>query len=225
LNTLKGPDERIRIPGHYDDVRPPSSRDLELMAALPDVSAEYHSRYGIAEFLRGIQGGPELRVAEVFEPTCTICGLTSGYQGEGSKTVLPARASAKVDFRLVPDQNPEKVFASLRAHLDAHGFSDIHITYLGGGRAGRTDPDHPFIRMVVETARSVYGHSMDIVPLTGGSGPIYPFVHDLNLPVATSGVGYPGTQGHAPNENLRLDLYTKGSKHIARIIKAFSETG
>jgi acetylornithine deacetylase/succinyl-diaminopimelate desuccinylase-like protein len=79
--------------------------------------------------------------------------------------------------------------------------------------------------MVVETARSVYGHSMDIVPLTGGSGPIYPFVHDLNLPVATSGVGYPGTQGHAPNENLRLDLYTKGSKHIARIIKAFSETG
>ena len=62
---------------------------------------------GCKHFLKGLTGGVELRMAEVFEPTCTICGLTSGYQGPGSKTVLPARASAKVDFRLVPDQTPE----------------------------------------------------------------------------------------------------------------------
>ena len=89
LNSLKGPDERIRIPGHYDNVLPPSPRDIELMAALPEAADEYRSRYGVKRFLNGLEGGVELRLAEVFEPTCTICGLTSGYQGPGSKTVLP----------------------------------------------------------------------------------------------------------------------------------------
>ena len=109
LSTLKDENEHIRIPGHYDLVRQPSDRDRELMEALPETSEEYMSRYGIDHFIRNLTGGVELRIAEVFEPTCTICGLTSGYQGEGSKTVLPARASAKVDFRLVPDQTPEGV--------------------------------------------------------------------------------------------------------------------
>ncbi len=221
LNTLKGPDEKIRIPGFYDPVRPPSPRDLELMAALPEVADEYRSRYGVKYFLKGLTGGPALRVAEVFEPTCTICGLTSGYQGPGSKTVLPARASAKVDFRLVPDQTPEQVLAGLRAHLDAEGFSDVQITNLGGEPPGRTDPDDPFIKMVVETARPVYGQPMQVVPMVGGSGPNSFFIKYLRLPIATSGIGYPGTLAHAPNENIRLDLYLKGARHIARILKEF----
>jgi len=95
LSTLKGPDERIRLPGHYDSVVPPSDLDRELIAALPEVAEEYKSRYGVDHFLKGLAGGPELLLAEYFEPTCTICGLTSGYQGAGSKTVLPARASAR----------------------------------------------------------------------------------------------------------------------------------
>jgi acetylornithine deacetylase/succinyl-diaminopimelate desuccinylase-like protein len=94
LASLKGPDGRVRIPGFYDAVRPPSERDVALMAALPEVADEYRSRFGNREFLDGMTGGVELRIAEVFRPTCTICGLTSGYQGPGSKTVLPARASA-----------------------------------------------------------------------------------------------------------------------------------
>jgi len=222
LSTLKGPDEHICIPGFYDQVKPPSERDYELMAALPDPAQEYKSRYGIKEFLRGLEGGVALSIAEVFEPTCTICGLTSGYQGEGSKTVQPARASAKVDFRLVPDQQPEEILRLLRAHLDAQGFSDVDITYLGGENPGRTSPDEPFVQMVVETARDVYGVPMQIVPITGGSGPIYPFIHDLGLPVATAGLGYPGTRAHAPNENIRLDLYLKHAKHVARIVSQFA---
>ena len=221
LNSLKGPDEKINLPGHYDSVCQPSERDLDLMAALPEVAEEYKERYGVTHFLRGLTGGTELRVAEVFEPTCTICGLTSGYQGDGTKTVLPARASAKIDFRLVPDQTPEQVIKGLRLHLDAHGFDDIHINYLGGEPAGRTSPDDPFVALVVETARSVYGHPMQIDPLGGGSGPIYPFIHYLKLPVATAGIGYPGGRGHAPNENIRLDLYLRGAKHITRIINSF----
>jgi len=221
LNTLKGPDERIRIPGFYDPVLPPSERDLQLMNELPEVAEEYRHRYGVDHFIKNLTGGIELRIAEVFEPTCTICGLTSGYQGPGSKTVLPARASAKVDFRLVPDQTPQKVLEQLRAHLDHEGFKDVKIQFLGGETPARTDPDDPFVDLVVRTAQPVFGQPMQLVPLTGGSGPNYPFVHLLKVPVVTAGAGYPGALTHAPNENLRIDLYLKHAMHMARILEEF----
>jgi acetylornithine deacetylase/succinyl-diaminopimelate desuccinylase-like protein len=63
---------------------------------------------------------------------------------------------------------------------------------------------------------------MQLVPMTGGSGPSYPFVHDLRLPVATAGIGYPDTRIHAPNENMRVDLYLKHARHIARLLKEFA---
>jgi acetylornithine deacetylase/succinyl-diaminopimelate desuccinylase-like protein len=223
LNTLKDSNERILIPGHYDDVIPPSDRDKELMALLPETSQEYKERYGVDHFISDLIEGVELRIAEIFEPTCTICGLTSGYQGSGSKTVLPAKASAKIDFRLVPDQKPENVLRNLRKHLDYQGFQDIQITHLGGGPAARTDPDDPFVKLVLETGKEVYGKPMKIIPMSGGSGPNYPFVHDLGLPVATAGIGYPDTKTHAPNENIRLDLYLKHSRHMAYLIKEFAK--
>ena len=221
LNSLKDPDDNIRIPGFYDPVKPPSQRDIEYIEALPEISEEYKNRYGIEGFIKGLTGGVELRIAEVFQPTCTICGLTSGYQGPGSKTVLPARASAKVDFRLVPDQTPKQVLQQLRAHLDAEGFSDVKITFLGGEPPARTDPDDPFVKLVVDTAEPVFGQPMQIVPMIGGSGPNYPFVHLLNVPVVTAGGGHPGSLAHAPNENLRLDLYLKHAKHMVRVLSEF----
>ena len=223
LNSLKGVDERIRIPGFYDDVMPPSDRDRDLMDKLPDVADEYKSRYGAKEFIKGLKGGTDLKMEEVFVPTCTICGLTSGYQGPGSKTVQPAFASAKVDFRLVPNQKPEDILKKLRAHLDAEGFRDVKIDFLGGEPAARTDPDDPFVKIVVDTAEEVYDAKMEIVPMIGGSGPNYPFVHDLGLPVVTMGLGYPDTKAHAPNENIRLDLYLQHAKHMVRVIKEFSK--
>lgn len=223
LASLKGPDERIRLPNHYDNVRPPTARDLALLAELPEDADEMLQIYGLKGFLKGLTGGVELQRDAVFLPTCTICGLTSGYQGPGSKTVLPARASAKVDFRLVPDQTPEEVVANLRKHLDAEGFGDVQVTLLGGERPGRTDPDHPYVQMAVETAREVYGQPQRIAPMIGGSGPVYPFIHELNQPIITCGIGYPHARVHAPNENIRLDLFLKGAKHTARIIEAFSK--
>jgi len=223
LSTLKGEDERIRIPGFYDGIKPPSTRDRELMEALPEVAEEYKSRYGVRQFIKGLTGGTELKIEEVFTPTCTICGLTSGYQGPGSKTVLPARASAKVDFRLVPDQHPDDILKKLRSHLDAEGFSDIQITDLGGDPPARTDPDEPFIQLVTKTSEEVYQAPMQLVPMVGGSGPSYPFVHDLKLPIATAGLGYPDTRAHAPNENIRVDLYLKHARHMARILKEFAK--
>ncbi len=223
LNTLKGPDERVRIPGFYDGIQPPSARDRELMSALPDPADEYKSRYGVPYFIKGLAGGTDLKIEEVFTPTCTICGLTSGYQGPGSKTVLPARASAKVDFRLVPNQDPKDILKKLRAHLDAEGFTDVQITDLGGDAPARTDPDDPFIQMVAATAKDVFGVTMTLVPMTGGSGPSHPFVHDLGLPVATGGLGHPDARAHAPNENIHVDLYLKHARHMARIIGEFAK--
>ncbi len=217
LNTLKGPDERIRIPGFYDDVVAPSARDLELLAALPDETQHYRDFYGVTSFLKDVSGA-DLRREAVFVPTCTICGLTSGYQGPGSKTVLPAQASAKVDFRLVPNQSPEDIVAKLRAHLDAEGFGDVQMNYLGGGRPARTDPDDPFIALVQRSAVGVYDQPVRIWPMIGGSGPNYLFTHHLNVPIATVGVGYPGANAHAPNENLRVDDLVRGIKHVARIV-------
>lgn len=223
LNTLKGPDEKIRIPGWYDDILPPTARDRALFDLQPDPAPEYKKMYGVKEFLNGLTGGTDLYMAEVFEPTCTICGLTSGYQGPGSKTVLPAKASAKVDFRLVPGQTIEKCLTLLRQHLDREGFSDVQIEFLGGGPAARTDPDDPFIQLVVNTAEEVYEHKMELIPMVGGSGPNYPFVHELKVPVATAGLGYPDTRAHAPNENIRLDLYLKHARHMARVLKEFAK--
>lgn len=222
LNTLKGPDEKIRIPGWYDDIIPPSDRDRELFDQQPDAAAEYKAQYGVKNFLKGLTGGTDLYMAEVFEPTCTICGLTSGYQGAGSKTVLPAKASAKVDFRIVAGQTIEKCLALLRQHLDAEGFADIQIEFMGGGPAAKTDPDDPFIKLVVDTAEEIFEFPMELVPMVGGSGPNYPFVHELHLPVATAGLGYPDTRAHAPNENIRIDLYLKHARHMARVLKEFS---
>jgi acetylornithine deacetylase/succinyl-diaminopimelate desuccinylase-like protein len=221
LATLKGPDEKILLPGHYDKVKPPSARDIELMSLLPESSGVYKQQYGIKSFIKGLSEGTPLRVEEVFSPTCTICGLTSGYQGPGSKTVQPARASAKVDFRLVPDQDPGEVLESLRKHLDTEGFNDVKIEYLGGEAPARTDPDDPFIKLVCDQALDVYGKPMKLIPMSGGSGPNSPFVNELGLPVATAGIGHPDSRAHAPNENIRLDLYLKHARHMARVLTAF----
>lgn len=221
LNSLKNGAEEILIDGFYDNVVGPSERDLALLAKLPDESGMWQEMFGLKEFLKGVQGGLEWEKQAVFEPTCTICGLDSGYQGAGMKTVLPAEARAKVDFRLVPNQTPEEVIRKLRAHLAAHGFADVEVRADSGQRPAKVDPDEPFVQLVNETAADVYGKEMVVEPMIGGSGPLYPFVEVLGLPVAAAGIAYPGTNAHAPNENVRLDYFLQGIRHTARVIEAF----
>jgi len=220
LSSLKGMDERILIPGFYDAVCPPTQREIELMEALPETSDEYKRQYGVRNFLKGLTGGVALRLAEAFEPSCTICGLTAGYQGEGLKTILPYRASAKVDFRLVPNQTPEEVVKMLRLHLDSQGFGDVRINFLGGEAPAKTDPDDPFVQLVIETAQDVDGPKMQMLPMVGGSGPNYIISRLFKVPIVPAGIGHPTANAHAPDENVRLDLYLKGAKHIARVLKA-----
>jgi acetylornithine deacetylase/succinyl-diaminopimelate desuccinylase-like protein len=222
LGTLKDAQENVLIPGFYDDVLPPTYRDLELLATLPDESGRYRETYGLDGYLHGLTGGVAWQQQSVFQPTCTICGLDAGYQGPGSKTVQPAEASAKIDFRLVPNQSPEDIIQKLRAHLDDQGFADVDMTVYCGEHPARVDPDHPFVQLAVDTGREVYGQNSVVYPMIGGSGPLYPFVEYLGVPVVSAGLGYPGNRAHAPNENIRLSDFVNGVKHTARIITGFA---
>ena len=218
LNTLKDQNERVLIQGFYDRVRPPSSLELAAVQNIPPEDEQLRQNLGLERLLLGVSGY-DFQLRHLFEPTCSICGLVSGYIGEGSKTVLPNVAQAKVDFRLVPDQRPDDILAKLRRHLDKHGFSDIVIkAEMHGENPARTPLDAPFVRLVAETARTVYGAEPVIVPNMAGSGPMYSFTDTLGMPVASSGVEYPDCRAHAPNENVRLGDFVNGIKHAAAIM-------
>ncbi|GAC1400427.1 MAG: M20/M25/M40 family metallo-hydrolase [Chloroflexota bacterium] len=224
LASLKGPDGRIRIPGFYDRVRPVSARDMELLERAPDEAARLKEGYGLRAFLSGL-AGVDLRREAVMVPTCTICGLSSGYEGPGQKTVLPATAMAKIDFRLVPDQEPEEIVRALRDHLAAGGFDDVEVRVVGGEHPARVDPDNPFIGEVVAAAREVYGKEPVVSPMSGGSGPMYPFVQHLKLPIGMAGIGDPHGRAHAPDENISVDEFVRGTVHTAHILQRFAARG
>ncbi len=219
LASLRDPQGLILIPGFYDRARPPSARDLAIFAAQPSEEARQREELGVREFVGGLTG--EALKSAVFNPTCNIAGLTAGFQGPGMKTVIPARASAKVDFRLVPDQDPDDILVKLRAHLDQQGFEDVQITRMGAMWPERTDPDDPLVALTVETGREVYGKDSLLTPLTGGSSPVYALARPLGIPVVSPGVGYPGSRTHSPDEHVRLDHFLLASRHIGRILDRF----
>ena len=224
LSTIKSLDERIQIEGFYDDMRPPMPEECAAIEAMPQEDAETLKSFGIEKALTGVTGVDYI-ARHLFEPTATIDGLSSGYAGEGPKTVLPARAIAKMDFRLVPDQNPDDILAKLRRHLDTHGFGDIDVKNLGGERPARTPVTDPLVGVMREAIRDAYGSEPFIVPAMAGTGPLYPFVATLGLPTADCGIGYPDAHIHAPDENIRIEDFLRGTKAIAALIGRFGEAG
>ena len=226
LNTLKDPrTNRVLIPGFYDHVAPPTQRVLELADREPLDIGEYHKLFGIDTFLDPAWDGREARRHYLFDPTCTICGISSGYQGPGGKTVLPAEASAKLDFRMVPDQDPDKILSLLRAHLAAQGFSEVEVVEVEGEgeRAARSDPDAPIATTVVETARELYGREPLVLPNMAGTGPQYLLCAQFGVPAVGMGVGNADSNNHAPNENIRIDDYIEGIKHMIWVFHRFGQ--
>jgi len=224
LSTIKSPDERVQIESFYDGVRPPTPEERAAIEAMPQEDAETLRSFGIEQPVAGVTGVDYI-ARHLFEPTATIDGLSSGYEGEGPKTVLPARAMAKMDFRLVPDQDPDDILAKLRRHLDSHGFADIELKTLGGERPARTPVTDPLVAVMREAIRDAYGSEPFIVPAMAGTGPLYPFVAILGLPTADCGIGYPDAHIHAPDENIRIEDFLRGTKAIAALIGRFGEAG
>lgn len=222
LARVKDEDEKVLIPGFYDDAQPISDADRALLEQLDsDEEATKHS-YGIAHFNRGLTGMSAKEA--VFSPTANIAGISGGYEGQGVKTVIPATAMAKMDFRLVPNQDPQRIYEQLKRYLADEHFDDIDVEYLGGERAAQTPADDAFVKLTAETAREVYGHAPRVSPLVGGSGPMYPFREYLGVPIVTVGVGYPESLVHAPNENITEQNFVLGTRHMAHLVRRFAES-
>jgi acetylornithine deacetylase/succinyl-diaminopimelate desuccinylase-like protein len=227
LSTLKGADQRILIDGFYDRVVPPSREDLALIEHVPVDMQSLFETFGVDAFLGGVTGTEALQRL-VFEPTCSIDGLSSGYAGAGMKTIIPATATAKICLRLVPDQTSGEICAGLRRHLDRRGFQDIRLTTLGTFEPSRSVVEPRLMERIVRAVTSVYGRDPLILPLfsTGGSGPDFVFTRDLAMPsVWIPCAQFKNKNVHAPNENLSLEGFLNGIKTTAALIVGLAEHG
>src|SRR5437867_6318822 len=221
LATLKNGADQITIDGFMGAVRPPTAADRALLEGLPFDEEGMLRIHGITRFVRGLRGY-ELKKKHFLEPTCTICGIVSGYTGAGSKTVLPAVASAKIDFRLVPDLTPEKVTLLLRAHLDRRGFEDVEVVPGHGEPPSRWPTDSVTARAAVDACRSAYGSEPAACPLLAGSGPLSTVCGALGIPAAGFGSGNAASANHAPNENIAIADYVDHIRAFGRFLHTFA---
>ncbi|WP_022798841.1 M20/M25/M40 family metallo-hydrolase [Thermus islandicus] len=221
LASLRDEEGRVLIPGFYDRVRPLTPLEREVLAEIPDESEALKEAFGVGGFLGGARG-LEFNRRLYTEPCVNFNGVHAGYGGPGSKTVLPAEALAKLDFRLVPDQDPEEIPALLRAHLEAQGFHDVEVQVLEKGeRPARSDLAHPFVKLAREALEEAFGARAVLYPSMAGSGPMYPFLHHLKAPAVGLGVGYPGSRVHSPNEHIRIRDFERGVRAILRLLELF----
>lgn len=212
LATLTGPDGEIAVPGYRDAIRAPNREEQQLFNGIvrereADASKQLES-LGAARWKNG-RDYRDATAAELFDTTLNIDGLVAGYTGEGVKTILPHRAVAKVDSRLVPDQTPDQALALIRKRLDDEGFKDIEIRKLSGYPPAQTSVQAPLTQAALSVYRK-YGQTPPVAPRIGGSAPYYVFTQTLGLPMISGGLGH-GSGAHAPNEYMVVEP-AKGSK-------------
>lgn len=222
LATLRDGRGQVLIPGFYDPIRAPSPKIRGSLESIPFDDGALRERYGIQRFLRDRMRAGALATL-VLEPTCTICGIESGYTGEGMRTVLPRQAKAKVEFRLVPDQEPQAVVQQLRRHLDMKGFGDIEIKVLAAKHPFQTPLDDPFVQQVVQVAQQSTGRQVVLYPNSQYSGPMYEVAQWLDVPIVSIGVGYWDRRAHAPNEHIRLSDFTETIQMMADLFSTVAE--
>jgi len=222
LSTLKDEHDNITLDGFMAHVRPPTEAERAFIRRIPFDGTKMKANWGLGAFVNDMPD-EEALTRFLTAPTCTICGLRSGFIDEGEKTVLPSAAMVKLDFRLVPDLTPELVGRLLREHLDRRGFNDIEIHAFVGMIGARSDVNAPLVQTAIAAARQVYGHEPVVYPSHGGSGPMYDLVQRLGTPAGIiAGVCYPGMRMHAPNENIRLDDYFRHIEFLVEFMRRFA---
>ncbi|BDG60734.1 dipeptidase [Caldinitratiruptor microaerophilus] len=215
LAGLRGPDGRIRVEGFYDRVRPVPEEERRQWAALPHDDARLVAELGVPA-LFGEAGYTTLERLWA-RPTLELNGVWGGFTGEGTKTVLPAEAHAKITCRLVPDQEPEEILDRLEAHLRTHLPPGVTLEVRrepGGARAVLTPHDHPAVQAARQALREAYGVEPVLVRM-GGSIPVAEtFATVLGLPVVLLGFGLPEENFHAPNEHFHLENFDGGLRTL-----------
>jgi acetylornithine deacetylase/succinyl-diaminopimelate desuccinylase-like protein len=189
----------------------------EQMRSLPFDEEQFRDETGAP----GLSGEKGYTVLERLwtRPTCEVNGLLSGYTGEGAKTVLPAKAMAKVSCRLVPDQDPAEIERLMKAHVAkvAPAGVTVTVTHLHGGRPWRAELAGPLFDAARRALASAFGRE-PVITGEGGSIPVVgDFARILGAPVLLVGFGLPGENAHAPDEWMSMENFTKGMRAIAML--------
>ncbi len=221
LSTLTDPahPDRVAVEGFYDNVVPPGQEDLELVERLAPRFDESSMKEvsQVDHFIDDVHGKDAL-MKLLFSPTMNIQGIYGGYTGTGFKTSLPHKARAKIECRLVPNQSYKEVLEKVRRHLDRHGYSDIEIVAVRGGKSvgearshewARTSAKSEFVQAVIRSYRR-HGHDPNIWPTAGGSAPWHVFTkRPLSIPLVPIGLNH-GGRAHSPDEYLVVE----GNEHV-----------
>jgi len=224
LCGLKGPDGRVLIPGFYDDVREPSAAELEAWAELPFDEDQLRDHEIGSSRLVGEPDYPPLHRIWA-RPTFEIHGMPGGFIGEGAKTVIPAKATAKVSMRLVPDMDPQRIADELRsavAVLTPEGMSSI-VRVLGQAPASLTSTDSVYIEKAAEAMSQSFGRPT-VYQRSGGSIPVVGLLQEsAGIPSVMMGFGLPDDNLHAPNEKFHLPNFYAGIETVGRYLSLLGE--
>ena len=205
--------------GFWDDVRAPTPSQAALVRVMPDDDlAALRTEYGLSSLLAG-RTGVAAHMAVTFEPTCNLQGIWGGHTGDGYKTIVPGLAGARIDLRLVPDQDPDRVLDALRRHLAATGFDDVIVTRLPFGfRPYFSPPDHAVVGLAARVSSEVLGQPAVIRVAEAGAGPMYDVCAPAGTPMASLGAGRDDCRAHAPDEHVRIDDLALTARMMARFV-------
>ncbi len=215
LGTMKNEQGLISIDGFFDSVAPANQLEKNALAHLPVDEESIKRELGLAEFDAPHERGFFERLA--LFPTLTINGLHGGYGGKGTKTVLPCRAAAKCDMRLVANQTVAEAFALVEAHVKKYA-PQVELIYQGGMDPSKTPLDSPFAAPIKAAMAAAQGQEPLLRPAMGGSLPNYVFTRDLRLHAFVIPFANHDESNHAPNENMELWRIKMGIKTAASLL-------
>ncbi|MED4582652.1 M20/M25/M40 family metallo-hydrolase [Brevibacillus choshinensis] len=220
LRTMRDENGRVLIEGFYDNIRKPTAYEIDLFRKLPFNRNELIEQIGYPD----IEEDSETYYRQVsLEPTFNICGFHSGYGGDGSKTIIPAKASVKMDIRLVIDQDPDDIFQKLCSHVRKYAPS-INVLHQGDMRPSRTSAELEIVKVVVEGVGNAYGIDPLLVPGVGGSLPDYVWTQILEVPSVMVPYANADEANHAPNENMLVELFYKGISCTCHVLHQLGES-
>ena len=220
LAQLKDEHGHILIPGFYEDIIPPSPEELAAWSSLPFDEEEYRIKEVGARQLVGEEGFSVLERTWA-RPTLDVHGIPGGFTGAGAKTVIPAKAVAKVSMRLVPGMTPTKAFALYKSYVEkiVPAGVDVEVRLIHSGDPCLIPVDNPYIRAATEALHEVWGKDTVFIR-SGGSIPIVgDFARHLNLPSVMMGFGLPDDNLHAPNEKFNLRNFELGIESLIRFLE------
>jgi len=222
IAQLKDDQGRVLIPGFYDDVRQLTPREREELSRLPFDESAYAADLGV-EALHGETGYSTLERTTA-RPTLEVNGLLSGWTGEGSKTVLPSKAMAKVSMRLVTNQDPAKIARLFTEHVKSLAPAGVRLEVLSlhGGKPFLADLDHPAVQAAARALEQAFG-KRPVFSREGGTIPIAAsFKEQLGLTSVFMGIGVPDENLHAPDEHLDLDNFYGGIRASALFLQEYA---